>query len=57
MDGNKRTALASAAIFIQLNNMQLIATDDELEKITMGVADGSVTKDEATEFFQKHIAG
>ena len=55
MDGNKRTALASAVIFIQLNNMQLIATDDGLEKITMGVAEGSVTKDEATVFFRRHV--
>lgn len=56
MDGNKRTALASAVIFIQLNNMRLIATDDELERITVGVAEGSATKDEVTEFFREHVA-
>ena len=55
MDGNKRTALASAEIFIQLNNMQLVATDDELERITVGVAEGSVTKDEVIEFFRGHV--
>ena len=55
MDGNKRTALASAAIFIQLNDMQLIATDDELERITIGVAEGSLTKDDALEFFRRHV--
>ena len=55
MDGNKRTALASAAIFIELNNRQLIATDDELEGITTGVAEGRLTKDDAIEFFRKHV--
>ncbi len=55
MGGNKRTALASAAIFIQLNNMQLIATDDELERLTIGVAEGSLTKDDTIEFFRRHV--
>jgi death-on-curing protein len=55
MVGNKRTALASAVIFIQLNNKQLIATDDELERLTVGVAEGSLTKNEAIEFFRKHV--
>lgn len=54
-DGNKRTALASAVIFIQLNNMDIKATDVQLERITVGVAEGSVTKDEVIEFFKKHV--
>ncbi|MBU0754361.1 MAG: type II toxin-antitoxin system death-on-curing family toxin [Planctomycetes bacterium] len=54
-DGNKRTALASAVIFIQINNMDIKATDDELERITIGVAEDTVTKDEVIIFFQKHI--
>ena len=51
VDGNKRTALASAEIFVRLNNQRLNATDEELENLTRGVADGSISKEETTEFF------
>jgi death-on-curing protein len=53
-DGNKRTALASAIIFIQLNGWRLEATDEALEEVTVGVADSSLTKDEVVEFFRGH---
>lgn len=55
IDGNKRVALASAEVFVLLNGRVLSATNDELEELTMGVAAGNVSKDEAVAFFQAHV--
>lgn len=55
VDGNKRVAIASAETFVLLNDHELVATDDELEQLTLGVADGSISKDEAIAFFRKHV--
>ena len=54
-DGNKRTALASAEIFVFLNDMRLAATDEELEELTLGLAEGAISKDEAITFFRRHV--
>lgn len=55
LDGNKRTALATAEFFLLLNDAQLLATNDELLRITMGVAEGTIDKKTLTEFFQSHV--
>jgi death-on-curing protein len=54
VDGNKRTALAAAGVFLDLNGLRLAATDAALEKVTLRVADGSLDKEPLTEFFRKH---
>lgn len=54
MDGNKRTALATAEVFLLLNRHVLKATDDELDALTFGIADGTLSKDDATRFFRRH---
>ena len=56
VDGNKRTALVAAEVFILLNDMRLKATDRQLENLTLGVAQGKVSKDEVVAFFRKHVA-
>jgi death-on-curing protein len=56
VDGNKRTALAAAEVFLLLNGFWLTATNRELERLTRGVAAGEVTKDEAVAFLQEHVA-
>ena len=55
VDGNKRVAIAAAETFVLLNDHELAATDDELAQLTLGVADGSISKDEAIAFFRKHV--
>lgn len=55
MDGNKRTALASAEVFVLLNDMRLRATDDELEELTLEIAKGNLSKEEVTSFFRGHV--
>lgn len=55
IDGNKRTALATAEVFLLLNDARLRATDKELENLTVGVAEGRTSKDDVTAFFRKHV--
>ncbi len=55
MDGNKRTALASAEMFVLLNEMHLAATNEELQELTLGVAEGRISKDETITFFRQHV--
>ena len=56
VDGNKRTAVAASEIFVRLNGMSLSATDIELEQLTIGIADGSASKDAVVAFFKKHVS-
>lgn len=56
VDGNKRTALAAAEIFVLLNGLRLKAKNRQLERLTLGVARGEVSKDQAVAFFRKHVA-
>ncbi|MBN2210158.1 MAG: type II toxin-antitoxin system death-on-curing family toxin [Sedimentisphaerales bacterium] len=51
VDGNKRTALAAADIFLRLNNARLNATNRQLEKTTLGVADGGISKRQLLDMF------
>ena len=55
VDGNKRVSLTAAEVFIELNDYRLVATDKELEVLTLGVADSSISKREATQFFETHV--
>ena len=55
VDGNKRTALAAAELFVLLNGHVLKATNEELVELTLGVAEGTLTKEAVTDFFSRHI--
>jgi death on curing protein len=56
VDGNKRTALGAAAVFLSLNDCKLLVTDDELERLALGVAEGTISKQEVATFFGGHIS-
>lgn len=45
-DGNKRVALASAMVFLDLNGVHLNDPKEELYPLMMGVAEGKMTKKE-----------
>jgi len=53
VDANKRTALASALVFLWLNDVQVVAEENDLYELTLGVVEGRVTKAEAAAFFQR----
>ena len=54
VDGNKRTAAAAALIFLDLNRVEIQATEDDLYALVIGVAEGSVSKAAVTVFFEQH---
>ncbi len=55
VDGNKRTAVVAAEMFLRLNGRRLDASDAELEGLTVGVAAGRVSKAEAVRFFRRAV--
>jgi len=56
VDGNKRTAFVAALTFLELNGIDIDRIDvDEMETITLAVADGTADKNAATEFFAARI--
>ena len=42
VDGNKRVGIAAAELFLDCNQHILTASDDELEELTLAVAQGSI---------------
>ena len=55
VDGNKRVSVAATETFVLVNDHELVASDKELEQLTLGVADGSISKEDAIAFFRKHV--
>jgi death on curing protein len=55
VDGNKRVAAASMFLFLYVNDFELDCTQDELVEVTLGVADGKVTKSEIAVFVSTHV--
>ncbi len=54
MDGNKRTALASAEVFLILNDWRLNATNKQLEELVFGVAESRLSKEYVEIFFRRY---
>jgi death on curing protein len=56
VDGNKRTGLASALTFLNLNSVDYhIADKQALEDLVLAVASGRSTKGTVADFFRDHI--
>lgn len=53
-DGNKRTALMTALVFLGLNRQRLRADPDALYALVDGVAAGNVDKSEVSVFLRRH---
>ncbi len=54
-DGNKRTGLQTAMIFLMLNGYDLPMDDIELTHFTLAVASGERTLEQVQTWFQAHI--
>ncbi len=54
VDGNKRTALMCALVFLGLNGERLRADPDDLYSLVDGVAAGEVDKAEVSVFLRRH---
>jgi len=54
VDGNKRTGVAAAVLFLQINGYKLEATNAELAKFILEVAQSLHTTDEIAAWLQAH---
>ena len=52
-DGNKRFALTAMEVFLLLNRAVLLANPAEAEAFALGVADGSIGRDESIDFVRR----
>ncbi len=58
VDGNKRTGLAAALAFLDVNGVTIDRGTDELFEMTIGVAEGRLTKDDIAVILRRlaHVA-
>lgn len=54
VDGNKRVAVATAEVFLLVNGSELTAADRDLEEMTIGVAAGTISKEQVKVFFESN---
>jgi death-on-curing protein len=52
LDGNKRTGVAAAIVFLAMNDVQIEADEDGLVELTLSVACGQTGKHEIAEFYR-----
>jgi death-on-curing protein len=56
VDGNKRVGASAAELFLELNGFRLVATDEELEEITLTVACGELDAEALAIWFRQRIS-
>jgi death-on-curing protein len=56
LDGNKRTALNCAAVFLRINGYALDVTNDAIYPVALAVATNEMDKNELADWFREHIA-
>jgi len=54
IDGNKRVALASSLVFLDINGYELHCKNETLYNEVMGVAKGEIKKEELIKFYEKY---
>jgi death-on-curing protein len=54
IDGNKRTALASSLVFLDINGYELDCKNETLYNKIMDIAKGETKKEELINFFEKY---
>lgn len=54
-DGNKRTGLGTALLFLKINGYELIVDDDLLTNFTLSVASGEQSLEQVQDWFEEHI--
>ena len=56
VDGNKRVGVMAAELFLLVNGVELVATDDELEDLTMAVARGEIDAESLAIWVRQRLA-
>jgi death on curing protein len=54
VDGNKRIAALSAAVFLEVNGLEVIADEQEFEDLVFAAAQSQLSKLEIADFFRKN---
>lgn len=54
VDGNKRTAAVAALVFLDLNGVEIRASNHDLYETVMAVANGRLAKSAVAEFLRRH---
>ena len=55
IDGNKRTALVAAELFLQLNGWRLVVDDADCVLTMLAVATGDITEDAFADWLRLHV--
>ena len=53
VDGNKRFALTAMILFLAMNQAFILATEDELFEMSIGIANGSIDRDALCDFVDR----
>jgi len=56
IDGNKRTAVAAALTFLEMNGIEVDAEEDAFYDLVIGVAEGRTSKSAVAVFLHEHSA-
>ena len=54
VDGNKRTGVVAALLFLDLNGVETVAPPKELEAMVRSVAEGAMAKAAIADWFRRH---
>lgn len=54
VDGNKRTTITAAGIFLWINRYQLVVENTEMVRFTLACAQSQLSLDELTDWFKQH---
>jgi death-on-curing protein len=54
LDGNKRIGILAMIVFLKINGLALACTDNELETLGWGLAEGSINEPELIEWIISH---
>lgn len=56
LDGNKRTAMQVAFVFLEFNGLRVTASQEEACSIFLGLAAGEITEKQLTAWFDRNAA-
>ena len=55
IDGNKRVGAVATDVFLTLNDLQLVASEDDFAELVLSVARGETSKSATAEFLRGHV--
>ncbi len=55
VDGNKRVAAAATELFLEMNGMRFVATDEDIIDLFLRIATGDLTRDAVEQCFQRWV--